>query len=137
MTAQTAHKQNPPSNRSFGFLVAGIFAILSGYAHYRGAGALIVFGWLFAGVVDLLVVLLCPQVLTPFNRAWFKLGELLGKIVSPVVLGVIFFVLIAPVGLIARMLGRDELRLKRRPCHSYWVNRDPLGPAPDSFKNQF
>jgi hypothetical protein len=66
-----------------------------------------------------------------------KLGELMGKVVSPLVLGVIFFVLLTPVGLIGRLLGRDELRLKRTNSESYWIDRVPPGPAGDSFKNQF
>ena len=85
----------------------------------------------------MILTLLAPQWLRPFNRAWFLLGELLGKIVSPIVLGVIFFLLITPVALVGRLLGRDELRLKRKPVNSYWVDRTPPGPEADSFKNQF
>jgi len=65
------------------------------------------------------------------------LGHLLGRIVSPIVLGLIFFVLITPVALFGRVAGRDPLRLKPRAISSYWVKREPAGPTPDSFKNQF
>ena len=61
----------------------------------------------------------------------------MGKVVSPIVLGLIFFGMLTPVGIIGRLLGRDELRLKKAPVTSYWIDRDPPGPAPDSFKNQF
>jgi len=75
--------------------------------------------------------------LTPLNKAWMKLGDLLGKVISPIVLGIIFFVLLAPVALVTRLLGRDELRLKMSNSSSYWIDRTPPGPAGDSFKNQF
>lgn len=129
--------QNLPSNRNFGFLFAGVFALLSAYAAYHGADAFKVYGWLIAGVAVGLVAVAAPGLLTPLNKAWMKLGELMGKVVSPLVLGVIFFVLITPIALITRLFGRDELRLKRTNGHSYWIDRTPPGPAGDSFKNQF
>ena len=61
----------------------------------------------------------------------------MGKVVSPLVLGVIFFLLISPVALIGRLFGRDELRLKKANSNSYWIDRVPPGPAGDTFKNQF
>jgi hypothetical protein len=66
-----------------------------------------------------------------------KLGELMGKIVSPFVLGVIFFALITPIGFFGRLFGRDELRLKGSKASSYWIDRVPPGPSSDSYKNQF
>ena len=129
--------QNLPSNRNFGFLFAGVFALLSAYAGYHGANVTTVYGWLIAGVVVGLVAIIAPGALTPFNKAWMKLGDLMGKVVSPLVLGIIFFVLITPVALITRLFGRDELRLKKTDASSYWIDRAPPGPASDSFKNQF
>lgn len=126
-----------PSNRNFGFLFAGVFALLSAYAAYHGGEPSKVYGWLIAGVVVGLVAIIAPGALSPFNRVWMKLGDLMGKVVSPLVLGVIFFLLITPVGLIGRLFGRDELRLKRSSGNTYWIDRDPSGPAGDSFKNQF
>ena len=129
--------QNLPSNRNFGFLFAGVFALLAAYGGYHGANVTTVYGWLIAGVIIRLVAIIAPGLLTPFNRAWMKLGELMGKIVSPLVLGIIFFVLITPVALVTRLFGRDELRLKKTNASSYWIDRAPPGPAGDSFKNQF
>ena len=129
--------KNLPSNRNFGFLFTGVFALLSAYSAYKGADAFKVYGWLSAGIAVGVVAVTAPNLLTPFNKAWMKLGELMGKVVSPLVLGVIFFVLLTPVALIGRLLGRDELRLKRTNSESYWIDRVPPGPAGDSFKNQF
>ena len=128
---------NFPSNRNFGFLFAGVFALLSVYAAYYGADAFKVYGWLAASLFLGLVAVAIPGVLTPFCNAWMKLGELISKVVSPLVLGVIFFVLITPIALITRLFGRDELRLKRTSTHSYWIKRTAPGPAGESFKNQF
>ena len=129
--------QNLPSNRNFGLLFAGVFALLSAYAAYQGADTIKVYGWLIAGAVTGLIAVVAPNLLTPFNKAWMKLGDLMGKVVSPVVLGVIFFVLITPVAVIGRLFGRDELRLKRTNANTYWIDRVPPGPAGESFKNQF
>lgn len=126
-----------PSNRNFGLLFAWMFALLSAYAFFQNAEAPWVYGWLIAGVVVGLVAIAAPGLLTPFNKAWMKLGELMGKVVSPLVLGVIFFVLITPIAIISKLFGRDELRLKKANTSSYWIDRVPPGPAGDSFKNQF
>lgn len=129
--------QNLPSNRNFGLLFAGVFALLSAYAAYQSAEAFKVYGWLAAGAAVGLVAVVAPNLLTPFNKAWMKLGELMGRVVSPLVLGLIFFALITPVALVTRLFGRDELRLKRTNANTYWIDRAPPGPAGDSFKNQF
>jgi len=76
-------------------------------------------------------------VLAPLNRIWYEFGMLLGKVVSPIVLGMIFFLLITPISVMTRMCGRDELKIKKKSLQSYWVDRLPPGPLPESFKNQF
>lgn len=91
---------------------------------------------IIAGLLCLLTVI-APSRLSPLNRLWFRLGVLLGKVVSPLVLGVMFFLLITPAALVTRLLGRDALMLKKRSVSSYWVDRIPPGPPGDSFKNQF
>ncbi|NQY99023.1 MAG: hypothetical protein HRT82_17865, partial [Henriciella sp.] len=65
------------------------------------------------------------------------LGYLIGRIVSPIVLGVIFFILMTPIGVVQRLFGRDELRLKPQNTNSHWKVREPAGPEPASFKQQF
>ncbi len=75
-----------PSNRNFGFLFAGVFVILSAYADYQGASQTESYVWLIAGVAVGLVAIVAPTVLTPLNKAWMKLGEVMGRVVSPLVL---------------------------------------------------
>lgn len=82
--------------------------------------------------------LFSPAVLAPLNKAWFGFGLLLGKIVSPVVLGAIFFLMITPVALLMRLSGRDVLGLHgKKYAHSFWIDRASSEPNSESFKNQF
>ena len=124
------------SARSFGmvftlvFLAVGIWVLSGGRSE----------GWFFlAGSVILFVVaLVCPSILDPLNRAWFKFGLLLGLVVNPLILGVVFFLVITPIAVIRRLLGKDSLRLKSKPSlESYWIDRNPLGPKPSSMTRQF
>ncbi len=79
-----------------------------------------------------------PALLAPLNKIWTKFGSILGKIVSPIVLGGLFFLVIAPAALIFRALGKDLLNLRRDPdVASYWLARNPPGPAPESINDQF
>jgi hypothetical protein len=125
-----------PSNRSFGFLFAAIFA----------AAAL----WLLAperpylfivlvalSLATLVAAVFSPKLLTPFNKLWFDFGQLLGEIVSPIVLGIIFFGIMTPVAVVSRLTGRDPLRLRQCHTDSCWVERTNASPDPASFKNQF
>jgi hypothetical protein len=90
------------------------------------------------GAAFLAAALLRPAVLAPLNRVWTRFGLLLHRIVSPVVLGIMFFVVITPMGLIMRALGKDPLRLRlEREARSYWIERRPPGPPPDTLNNQF
>ena len=79
-----------------------------------------------------------PKVLAPLNLLWMKFGLLLHKVVTPVILGLLFFATITPIGLLARACGKDFLRLRLdRGAKSYWIERAPPGPPPQSMKNQF
>lgn len=126
-----------PSNRSFGFLFTVVFAGFGVYGLHQGSSSSLIYGCFIVGFIVGMIALVIPQLLAPFNKAWLLLGDLLGRFVSPIVLGVIFFGLLTPIGLITRLFGRDELRLKRQSVNSYWIDRDPPGPCADSFKNQF
>lgn len=126
-----------PSNRRFGLLFTAVFALLALYEAYKGGTQFLVGSLIALSAAVGTATAFAPQALAPFNKAWFLLGLLLGKFVSPVILGVIFFGLLTPVALVGRWLGRDELRLSRKPAASYWVDRVPPGPAADSFKNQW
>ena len=86
----------------------------------------------------LLAALVVPKILAPLNDLWLQLGRLLHRIVNPVVMGILFFVVITPAALLLRLAGKDLLRLKRDPqATSYWVHRTPPGPEPQSLKNMF
>lgn len=128
---------NLPSNRKFGFFVSTIFFVLSVYSFLKTGISLKVYLALLASLLFLITSIKNSELLTPLNKAWFLLGQLLGNVVNPIVLGAIFFLLITPIGLVARLLGRDELKLKRRQCASYWSK--PIGSNSDSesFKRQF
>lgn len=121
-----------PSNRSFGLLVFGVLAIVAAFLAFDApilASLLLVLG---LGVLT--VASLDPDALSLPNRVWMRIGYAMGVVVSPIVLGVIFFGLLTPVALMTRLFGRDELRLKRGSRGSYWHVRSS---APSSFKNQF
>jgi hypothetical protein len=125
-----------PSNRKFGLFFFLIFAVLGAYA-YTKAWFQTSITALTIAILFAVVALIIPQVLSRLNRLWYGLGQLLGAIVSPIVLGVMFFGLITPISLITRLFGRDELKMKKRAVNSYWIDRLPPGPSPDSFNNQY
>lgn len=79
-----------------------------------------------------------PRSLAGLHRAWIKLGLVMFKVVNPVVLGVVYLTTVVPIGLLMRARGHDPLKLKRDPeAKSYWLERDPPGPAPETMSNQF
>jgi hypothetical protein len=124
------------SDRVFGFVFAGAFLVIAGWPLWRGENP----RWwaLGATVVFALVGLLKPALLSRLNRLWMKLGILLGKVVSPIALGILFYGVLTPVGVVMRFTGKDPLRLKPdRAADSYWIPREPPGPPPDSMTNQF
>jgi tellurite resistance protein TehA-like permease len=126
-----------PSNRRFGLFMAAALLAIAAYRwtthHPLQMAIAAVLAALFAGVA-----FLKPTLLLPLNRAWMGLGTLLGLVVSPIVLGILFFALFTPLAIILRLAGRDELRLRRLPAGlSYWRVRAPPGPQPDSFPRQF
>jgi cytochrome b subunit of formate dehydrogenase len=126
-----------PSNKKFGLLFFGIFLALALYTNSKNGATAIIGLLLLVSGFFLISSLFYQTLLTPLNKAWFMLGLALGKVVSPIVLGVIFFGLITPIALIARLMGRDELKLKKPKKSSYWS--EPIGSNSDadSFKNQF
>ena len=129
-----------PSDRSFGLTFATVFGILAGLGLWRGwmAGEL----WLYflaASVTFLIVSFAFPHILRPLNKVWMLFGAFLHKVVSPIMLGAIYFVVMTPVALFFKITGRDELRRKYDPsAKSYWIMREPPGPdGPSSFPRQF
>src|SRR4029077_4175934 len=124
------------SERAFGLVFAAVFLLVS---LWPLISRLPPRWWALAVAVAFAACAwLAPQLLAPLNRLWFRFGELLHRIVSPVALGVIYFGAITPYAMVMRLFGRDELLLRKGPAGpSYWVRREPPGPPPDSFRNQF
>jgi len=133
----TASSPELPSERRFGFTFSAALAGLALYGIIRHRSRTACIAFIVTSVVFALLTLIIPRALAPLNKAWFHLGEALGKIVSPIVLGIIFFGILAPVSIVSRLFGRDELRLKRRAVNSYWIDRSPPDPTAHSFRNQF
>ena len=88
----------------------------------------------FTGAVVLSLELLASRILTPLNKAWVKFGELLGMVIAPIVMAIIYFIIITPIGLLMRLLGKDLLNMKFNKNKSYWIKREKnIG----SMKKQF
>jgi hypothetical protein len=89
-------------------------------------------------LVILIPAVFFPSVLSPLNRAWLRFGLLLNRIVSPIVLALVFYGVVTPMAVLFRRFGNNALRLQRDPnSSSYWIARRPPGPAPETLKNQF
>ena len=120
------------SNRSFGIVFFVVFLLIALYPITYSEDIRI---WsLIISLIFLILGFLRSKILTPFNKRWFKFGLFLGKIVSPLIMGVIFFFVVTPIGLIMRMLGKDVLNLKQNKNKSYWIEKS--GPK-SQMKNQF
>ncbi len=133
----TVTPSNLPSNRIFGLFFTGVFAVLGLYGFWVVWPPILNKVFLTVSIILAAVTLLRPPLLNPLNRGWYQLGLFLGRVVSPIVLGILFFLLITPVALVIRIAGRDALRLRRKKVDSYWIDRSPPGPNADSFRDQF
>ena len=124
-----------PTNKRFGYFFTLVFFISSSYFWiFKNLFLTILFFVLAA--FFLVITISKPQILRPLNKTWMWIGFLLGKIVSPIIVGLIFFILFTPMSLSMRLFGRDELKLKLKKMDSYWIKNDPQDQA-SSFKNQF
>jgi len=120
------------SNRSFGIVFFTVFFIVSIYPIFKSGDLRI---WsLIISIIFLILGLSNSKILTPLNKIWFKFGVLLGNIVSPIVMGIVFFIVVTPISLIMKSLGKDVLNLKKNTNKSYWIKK--TGPK-SKMKDQF
>ncbi len=124
-----------PSNRKFGFFFTVVSLIAAGYFWHKTSTS---FAYSFAtlSAIFFVTTFIKADLLLPLNKLWMRFGLLLGMIVSPILLGLIFFVLFTPIAFAMRLFGRDELRLQFRDKGSHWINREAPTQS-ESFKNQF
>jgi len=120
------------SNRSFGIVFFLVFLLIALYplmfsGEIRTWSLIISFTFLVLGLLN-------SRILYPLNKLWFKFGIFLGKLISPLIMGLIFFLVVTPIGLIMRLLGKDVLNLKYNKSKSYWIKKN--GPK-SKMKNQF
>ena len=111
-----------PTNRNFGIVFAVVFLIISFWPLLNGDA---IRNWsLLISIIFFILALINSKVLTPLNKIWFKFGIFLGKIVSPIVMSIIFFLVITPTGFFMKLIGKDLLRLKKKDRDTYWINKD-------------
>ena len=124
--------QNKSSNKSFGIVFFIVFLLIGIYPLLNQEDVRI---WsLVISSIFLILGLLDSKILNPLNKVWFKFGILLGKIVSPLVMGIIFFIVVTPIGLLMKLLKKDLLNLKFNKHNSYWVEKKE---PKSKMKNQF
>ena len=120
------------SNRSFGVVFFVVFLLIALYPLLNNNEIRL---WsLIISVLFLILGILNSKILSPLNKVWFKFGLLLGKIISPIIMGVIFFLVVTPIGFIMKLLGKDLINLKFNNEKSYWIQK--TGPK-SKMKNQF
>ena len=124
------------SDRSFGIVVGAALILIGAWpaVHHQFPRL-----WAIAlGAVFALVGIVQPKLLSFLNRAWTRVGILIGRVMTPIIMGVLLYVVLAPVGAVQRLFGRDQLHLKwDKNAKTYWQFRDPPGPPPATMKNQF
>ena len=125
-----------PSDRNFGFTMAAVFALIGAFGIYKESSHALI--WLGIAALFAVVTLVRPQSLGPANRAWLKLGLLMYRVVNPVIMAILFFGMMLPIGLLMRAFGKDFLRFARDPsAPTYWLPRDDPRPQSESMKQQF
>tara|TARA_B100000085_G_C18452077_1_gene475305 strand:+ start:135 stop:539 length:405 start_codon:yes stop_codon:yes gene_type:complete len=124
-----------PSNRKFGFFFSIIFFIISTYLYYIRIDIFTVYTLYIISFSLFIITLVKADILGPLNKLWMGFGMLLGLIISPIIMGVIFFLVFTPLALVFRIIGRDELILRLKDKPSYWIKRN--NNYSNSFRNQF
>ncbi len=121
-----------PSNRNFGIVFFIVFLIIALWPILKQNEIRI---WsLIISFIFFVLGLINSKLLAPLNKLWFKFGILLGNIIAPIVMGIVFFLVVTPTGLIMRFFRKDILKLKKNSSDSYWINKDNTN---SSMRNQF
>jgi len=130
------HQVRLGSDRTFGLVIGAVFLIIAMMPFLKGGEPR---WWAIAPAAALLgLAVIRPAVLHPLNKVWFRFGVLLHTLLSPMVLGLLFFGVVTPMALIMRMAGNRQMDIGFDPSRSsYWIERDPAGPAPNSMQRQF
>ena len=120
------------SNKSFGIVFAIVFFLIALWPIIKSDDIRI---WsLIVSIIFLILGIMNSSILTPLNKIWFRFGIFLGNLIAPVVMGIIFFFVVTPIGLIMRLLGRDLIKLKKNNENSYWIEKKD---AESSMRKQF
>lgn len=123
-------------NRSFGLILGAGCAILGVFAYRAGRGSDVV--WAILAAAFVLSALLVPRLLAPARRGWLKIGDWLGVVINPVVLGAVYCVAFIPAGFLMRLFGRDPMARSFDPAaETYWIERKPASDPAESLKEQF
>ena len=130
-------KTSNATDRSFGVMFGCIFTIIAALLRFRDEPQKVQFLLLALSLLTFLVSFTRPRLLSTPNKLWMKFSLLLARFVSPIILGVLFYILISPLALALRLFGRDELRLKTKSLATNWQSRKIDGYSLDSFKNQY
>ena len=125
-------KLKASSNKSFGIVFFIFFLIVSIFPLFK-EGDIRIWSFIIA-IIFLVLGLMNSKILTPLNKIWFKFGILLGSFVSPIVMGIVFFVIVTPTSLIMRVSGKNLLNLKKDNKKTYWIERSKIE---SKMKNQF
>jgi hypothetical protein len=125
-----------PSNQKFGFFIASLLFLASAFYVYLDEKFIAIF-FAFTVIIILTISIWLPSYLFPLNKLWMQFGFMLGMIISPIVMALIFFLIFTPIGVITRLFGRDELSLKLIKCESFWKEREVFETSFESFKNQY
>lgn len=131
-----SHAVKASSNRAFGWVFTAVFLVIAVWPLVQH-GTVRWWSLVVSGVF-LLITVAAPALLALPNRLWQRFGVLLNRIISPIVLAILFYAVVTPMGMLMRVFGKTNLRLKRNASEkSYWIPRDPPGPKPDSLNHQF
>lgn len=127
-----------PPNRQFGFMVGGVAVAVGALLYVARGPGVVSTALLGAGAGLVVLASIAPKLLSWPNRLWMKLGFVLGLVMTPIVMGVVYVTTFLPIGLIMRARGHDPLRRKRKAAgESYWIVRTPPGPDPATLPNQY